>query len=130
MSLTNFIRFNNAHRPPRSAIFVAALTFVLLATGTAFAGKHKFGVIEQAFELAQVTLHVNENGTGTAEIRPCPTCNSVTYRITPQTRAYHDDKEVPIAPKLNLQGMLVQVYYLNNTKNITRMFWSTQNQDQ
>jgi hypothetical protein len=129
MKLTNFIRLKTTDRPARITIYVVALTSALLATGTAIAGKHKFGVIERAFELAQVTLHVNKNGVGTAEILPCPTCQPVTYRITPQTRAYRDEKEVPITPKLNLQGLRVHVYYLNNTKNITRMFWSTQHQE-
>ena len=80
--------------------------------------RERFNAIES--EKLRISL---DGGNGFVEGRVCDLCEQITVTITPDTRAFEDDKEVPLSAAAGRLGRYATVIYELETKKVTEIRW-------
>jgi hypothetical protein len=80
--------------------------------------RERFNAIES--EKLRISL---EGSSGFVEGKVCDFCEQITVTITPQTRAFEDDNEVPLSRAAGRLGRYATVIYELETKNVTEIRW-------
>jgi hypothetical protein len=81
-------------------------------------------MIEDAIETESLQISLNaRTGTGVVIGRICDQCDEIQVQITPKTRAYDNDKEVPLAKARDRLGRYAVVFFEKDKKNVTRIKW-------
>lgn len=80
-------------------------------------------LIEEAIETDSLRLSLNNNLTGFVEGKVCDECETIKVTITPRTKAYENNVEVPLKTVTSRLGRPATVYYLIATKEVSRIRW-------
>ena len=80
--------------------------------------RERFNAIES--EKLRISLDGN---SGFIEGKVCDFCEQITVTITPDTRAYENDKQVPLSRATDRLGRFATVIYELETKNVTEIRW-------
>ena len=78
----------------------------------------RFNAIES--EKLRISL---EGSNGFVEGRVCDFCEQIKVTITPDTRAFEDNKEVPLSRAAGRIGRFATVIYELETKKVTEIRW-------
>ena len=79
--------------------------------------------IEEAFEGASVRLVRTDEGTATAIVQRCPTCEALKLKVTRETRFIRGGRAIKFSNDISLQGKPVDVFYRVEDKTVTRFKW-------
>ena len=79
---------------------------------------------EDAMEASSLHISLNERaGTGSITGKVCDTCEEITVKITPETRAFQGGKEVPLKMAQDRLGRSALVFFDTEKKQVTRIKW-------
>lgn len=83
------------------------------------------GVIEthNAIESSSLRLSLNSDLHGFVEGKVCDFCEPIKVIITPETKAYANDVEVPLMQAKSRVGRFATVIYELKTKNVSAIRW-------
>ena len=85
-----------------------------------------FKTLQQTEEVAELTglkITLNKQLKGKIIIEPCDTCKSIILSITPETKAFRNNKEVALIQAKQQLGKSAIVYYTISTKIVTQIKW-------
>lgn len=114
-----------------TALFLL-LSFNVAAEQSGSSGRHELygedyspGVIliEDAIEADSLRISLNENLTGFVEGKICDDCETIKVKITPKTKAYENNVEVPLKRAESRLGRSATVYFLIKTNEVSRISW-------
>jgi hypothetical protein len=81
-------------------------------------------MIEDAIETESLRISLNERTrTGIVIGKLCDQCEEIHVQITPETRAYENDKEVPLAKAKDRLGRYALVFIEKDKNKVTRIKW-------
>ncbi len=100
------------------AIRIGCIVAAFLVAGSANAYIEE---IEKGYEVNELLVVMTASDTGTAIVRECDTCEDVTLEITPETRLYKSNREVPLAQVLRYRGQPGVVFREMKSKHVTRI---------
>jgi len=80
-------------------------------------------MIEDAIEAESLRLSLNDNMTGFVEGKICDECETIKVTITPRTKAYANGVEVPLKTVTSRLGRPATVFFLIETKEVSRIRW-------
>jgi len=80
--------------------------------------RERFNAIES--EKLRISL---DGSSGFVEGKVCDFCEQITVTITPQTRAFAQDKEVPLSRAADRLGRYATVIYELETNKVTEIRW-------
>ncbi|MBL4712792.1 MAG: hypothetical protein JKX75_09925 [Gammaproteobacteria bacterium] len=119
-------------------IIMAALAF-LITTQVVFArdlpaianlpeGKKleiRRGIVEttNAIESASLRISLGSDLNGFVEGKVCDECETIKVIITPETKVYENNIEVPLIRAKNRIGRFATVFYELETKNVSAIRW-------
>jgi hypothetical protein len=85
----------------------------------------KRGIIEthNAIESQSLRISLDSSLHGFVEGKVCDQCETIKVTVTPETRAYDNDVEVPLIRAKNRIGRYATVIYELNTKNVSEIRW-------
>ena len=79
---------------------------------------------ENAMETESLRISLDaRTSTGFVIGKICDQCNEIQAQITPETRAYHDGKEIPLARASDRLGRYATVFMDMENKRVTRIIW-------
>jgi hypothetical protein len=83
------------------------------------------GVIEthNAIETNSLRISLDSNMHGFIEGKVCDFCETITVKITPETKAYANRVEVPLKQATSRMGRFATVIYELDTKNVSAIRW-------
>lgn len=80
-------------------------------------------MVEDAIETESLRLSLSASLHGFVEGKVCDECETIKVPITPETKAFSGDVEVPLIKAKNRIGRPATVFYDIETKNATRIRW-------
>jgi hypothetical protein len=80
-------------------------------------------MVEDAIETESLRISLSANLHGFVEGKVCDECETIKVPITPETKAFSGDVEVPLIKAKNRIGRPATVFYDIETKNVTRIRW-------
>lgn len=81
-------------------------------------------MLEEAMETDSLQISLNERtGAGVVVGRICDQCEKISVIITPDTRAFHGNNEVPLASAGDRLGRNATVFIDMEKKKVTRIRW-------
>ena len=85
----------------------------------------KRGIIEthNAIESQSLRISLDSSLHGFVEGKVCDQCETIKVTVTPETRAYDNDVEVPLVRAKNRIGRYATVIYELDTKNVSEIRW-------
>jgi hypothetical protein len=84
----------------------------------------RFIMAENAMETESLRISLDaRTSTGFVIGKICDQCDQIQVQITPKTRAYHDNKEVPLARASDRLGRYATVFMDMENKHVTRITW-------
>lgn len=85
----------------------------------------KRGVIEThgAIESSSLRISLDANMHGFVEGKICDFCETIMVTITPGTKAYESNVEVPLQRAKSRIGRFATVFYELETKNVSAIRW-------
>ncbi|PCI09285.1 MAG: hypothetical protein COB77_00245 [Gammaproteobacteria bacterium] len=85
----------------------------------------KRGIIEttNAMESASLRISLGSDLHGFVEGKVCDYCETIKVIITPETKAYKNNIEVPLIRAKNRIGRFATVFYELETKNVRAIRW-------
>jgi len=85
----------------------------------------KRGIIEthNAIESQSLRISLDSSLHGFVEGKVCDQCETIKVTVTPETRAYDNDVEVPLIRAKSRIGRYATVIYELNTKNVSEIRW-------
>lgn len=104
-------------------LFPVAALLGLALSSSAFAGGLKMIQHEDAIEAQSVEFFVNAAGRGSVVVRECDTCAPVRLKVTPDTRAFDNGAEVPLASLSGAARQSAVVFYLVKDRTVSRVTW-------
>jgi hypothetical protein len=83
------------------------------------------GIIEthNAIESSSLRISLDSNLNGFVEGKVCDFCEPIKVIITPETKAYANNVEVPLKQAESRLGRFATVIYELKTKNVTAIRW-------
>jgi hypothetical protein len=79
---------------------------------------------ENAMETESLRISLDaRTSTGFVIGKICDQCNEIQAQITPETRVYHDGKEIPLARASDRLGRYATVFLDMENKRVTRIIW-------
>jgi hypothetical protein len=79
---------------------------------------------ENAMETESLRISLDaRTSTGFVIGKICDQCDEIQAQITPETRAYHDGKEIPLARASDRLGRYATVFLDMENKRVTRITW-------
>jgi hypothetical protein len=83
------------------------------------------GIIEthDAIESSALRISLNADLSGFVEGKVCDLCETIRVTITPQTKAYANNVEVPLVQAKTRLGRYATVIYERDTKNVSEIRW-------
>jgi len=84
---------------------------------------HAFGLGEDAIEADALRITLNNDGTGFVQGKICDACKSLTVAITPKTKAFDKEKEVPLQKAADRLGKPATVFINPEHTKVTRITW-------
>ncbi len=83
-------------------------------------------VTERALESVRVSCRIDNRGHGTAKVAFCQQCaTSVTLLVSPRTRLVIDERERPAKDLARVRSQVATVYYLPESRRVTRIVIGT-----
>jgi len=86
---------------------------------------HKSVTIElyNAIESDTLRISINAGGSGFVEGQVCDACELLKVTVTPETKAFANNVEMPLAMAKSRLGRYAVVIYDVETKNVTEIRW-------
>ena len=86
---------------------------------------HKSVIIEKynAIESDKLRISLGAGNSGFVEGQVCDSCEPIKVEITPATKAYDNNVEVPLKSAKSRLGRYATVIYEIETKNVTEIRW-------
>jgi hypothetical protein len=85
---------------------------------------HGIIMLEEAIETRSLQISLKEStGTGFVIGRTCDQCDKIQVQITPETRAFSGNTEVPLASAKDRLGRYATVFFDKDKKTVTRIKW-------
>jgi hypothetical protein len=83
------------------------------------------GIIQthNAIESQSLRISLDSSLHGFVEGKVCDQCETIKVTVTPETRAYDNDVEVPLIRAKSRIGRYATVIYELNTKNVSEIRW-------
>lgn len=83
------------------------------------------GVIEthNAIETNSLRISLDSTMNGFIEGKVCDFCETITVTITPESKAYANNVEVPLEQATGRMGRFATVIYELDTKNVSAIRW-------
>ena len=83
------------------------------------------GFIEKhnAFESMALRISIDKSSHGFVEGKVCDYCEEIKVNITPETKAYNNNVEVPLKQAKGRLGQYATVIYELETKNVSAIRW-------
>jgi hypothetical protein len=76
-----------------------------------------------AIETNALRISLDETMNGFIEGKVCDFCEQITVTITPETKAYANNVEVPLEQATGRMGRFATVIYELDTKNVSAIRW-------
>lgn len=76
-----------------------------------------------AIESPSLRISLNDSLNGFVEGKACDFCKVIRLRVTPETKAYENNIEVPLKNAESRLGRYAAVFYLIKTKKVTEIRW-------
>lgn len=92
----------------------------LLAPAQAFAAEGTLLIAEQAYEITHLRIVQSDEGRRILASR-CDGCPQDTLEITPETRLFHDGREVPLERIGQFRGRQAVVFRRTDSMHVTRI---------
>ncbi|PCJ85405.1 MAG: hypothetical protein COA54_11145 [Thiotrichaceae bacterium] len=113
-----------------SAIVLMAMMSPVVAADNSGSSKklvrsHHNAVVDQynAFESEALRISFNDNFNGFAEGKVCDLCEEIKVTITPQTKAYENNIEVPLKNAKSRIGRFATVMFEVESKRAVAIRW-------
>ena len=79
--------------------------------------------LEDAMETDSLRISLNDDNTGFVQGRICDQCEELKVAITPETRAYEKNVEVPLKKAAGRIGRSATVFIDREHTKVTRIKW-------
>ena len=80
-------------------------------------------MLEDAMETDSLRISLNDDNTGFVQGKICDQCAELKVAITPETRAYEKDVEVPLKKAAGRIGREATVFINREHTKVTRIKW-------
>lgn len=94
-----------------------------LPLGTSPGTEQKIVKTYNSVRPASLRIHLDANLHGTIESRTCIFCKMIRVNITPHTKAYANNVNVPLEQAKNRIGQFATVIYEVKTNNVSTIRW-------
>jgi hypothetical protein len=101
-------------------IFYVAIVSVALLYSSA---KAEVEMIEDSFESFSLKISLSSDMTGVIKGKTCDLCEMQTLAVTPETKAYQNNVEVPISQAKKRFGKPALVLFDIKTKKVNTIIW-------
>jgi len=105
---------------PFSVLF---LLLSMLTASVVAAPYIKLVQIGEAVEVSGLKITLNKELNGKIILQDCSKCEKIIVTITPETKAFKNNKEVPLIQAKKLIGKSALVSYNLKSKLVTRIDW-------
>ena len=96
---------------------------VKIPDGVQKEGRRGFYEDHNAFESMSLRISMDASLNGFIEGKVCDECETIQVAITPKTKAYENNIEVPLKKAESRLGRYATVIYLVKTKKVTAIRW-------
>jgi len=96
---------------------------VKIPEGVPTQGHRGFYEIHNAIESMSLRISMDASLHGFVEGKVCDECDTIRVSITPATKAYANNVEVPLTNAKSRLGRYATVIYLMDTKEVTAIRW-------
>jgi hypothetical protein len=79
--------------------------------------------LEDAMEISSLRISLNDDNSGFVQGRICDHCEELKVAITPETRAYENNVEVPLKKAAGRIGRSATVFINREHTKVTRIKW-------
>lgn len=86
-------------------------------------GRRGFIETHNAIESASLRISLDDSLHGFVEGKVCDFCETIKVTITPKTKAYSKNVEVPLKKAKDRIGRFATVMYELDTKNVSEIRW-------
>ncbi|HEB82222.1 MAG TPA: hypothetical protein ENJ11_05110 [Gammaproteobacteria bacterium] len=80
-------------------------------------------LVEDAIEADSLRISLGRDLRGFVEGKVCDDCETIKVVITPKTKAYENNVEVPLKRAAGRVGQSATVYYYIDSKEVSRISW-------
>jgi len=95
-------------------VLVAALLFLDSANA-------ELRILERPYEVTQLRIIMRTPNTGEVLVNECETCEDVTLKITPETKFFKGDREIPLAQAFRHRGQEAVVMRDAESNDVVRI---------
>lgn len=87
------------------------------------AGAYAVTLVEDAIETESLRISLDADNTGFVQGKICDTCAELKVAITPETRAFEKNTEVPLKKAAGRIGRQATVFINREHTRVTRIRW-------
>ena len=78
---------------------------------------------EESAEITGLKINLDKSLNGRIILKKCNGCKAIVLKITPETKAFHKNEEVPLIRAKNQLGKSAVVSYVIKSRLVKRIVW-------